>query len=530
MCLCAGTRQARADECAMLESRASLAALTGARIATLEVVPEGPHLPGLSRLAAALHPTSTAATVRRQLLFAPGDTVDTLLVGETMRRLRRQRLFSDAVLLAQRCQPSGDIGLVLRTRDTWTLRPTARLRSSSSLSVGVEERNLFGTGRTIALTSEMSKWGAGAGLSLVDPWLFGRDVEGSMRLAKLGGAHVLRLGLRNHEYSVFDRWRAEGSVSRVSFADTGAAERSLHSLRIAMLVGRRIDASATSITMLMTGVEFDSAASISPSRTMASNAAPSTPHVRSFIGADVGLMHRTARYDTASWVVPGRGFLDVPLGWEADGVLGAGYQRDVRSPALKLDAWMGRVWIPSRGRILMADGWASGYLGRGVDANHIARLSAAWYEEGWRGMWGARLTAERLEELDPDLRALSLMPLTDYTSPAVRPYSVRGGTSIAGSVDRAVHLFRAGAASVVDAGAFVAGSYRWQVNDVPGGQLRAGVAGARFRLLAANGAVSSVRVDVGYPLLLSEVLRRKPFVVLTVGSLFDVSRQRDGRR
>jgi hypothetical protein len=107
---------------------------------------------------------------------------------------------------------------------------------------------------------------------------------------------------------------------------------------------------------------------------------------------------------------------------------------------------------------------------------------------------------------------------------------VRGGESVSGSLERAFHVFQAGAASVVDAGAFVAGSYRWQVAGVSDGALRAGVAGARFRLLSANGAVSSVRVDVGYPVVLSDALPRKPFAVLTIGTLFDVSRQRDGRR
>jgi hypothetical protein len=178
----------------------------------------------------------------------------------------------------------------------------------------------------------------------------------------------------------------------------------------------------------------------------------------------------------------------------------------------------------------MVDGWTSGYVGRNVDANHIARLSAGWYQEARRGMWGARLTAERLFEVDPDLRALSLMPLTDYTAPSVRPYAVRGGRTLAASLERSVHLFRAGAASVVDAGPFVAASYRTGVDGVADGTLRAGVAGTRFRLLSANGAVSSVRVDVGYPVALSDALPRRAFAVLTIGTLFDVSRQRDGRR
>jgi hypothetical protein len=231
-----------------------------------------------------------------------------------------------------------------------------------------------------------------------------------------------------------------------------------------------------------------------------------------------------------TWVVPGRGFLDVPLGWEAEAVLSAGYERVVRTPALRGDAWLGRVWIPRRGRLLTVDGWASGYLGRDVAANHIARLSAAWYEEGWRGMWGARIIAERLLDLDPDMRGLSMMPLTDYTAPAVRPYAVHGGQTVAASVERSVHLFRAGTNSVLDAGPFAAGSFRRDVRDVRGGELRAGVIGTRFRLLSANGAVNSVRIDFGYPVIRSSVLPARGFVVMTISSLFDIIRQRDGRR
>ena len=520
---------ARADDCAVLESRASLAALSGVRITSLVIEREGPELPGLSQRAASLHPVSSESSVRRQLLFAPGDTVDTLLVGETMRRLRRTRLYSDAVLLAQTCTEAGGVALVLRTRDAWTLRPTARLRSSNSLVLGIEEKNLFGQGRAVALTSEISRWGTGAGVTLVDPWLLGRDIEGSVRVARLGGGRTLRLGLRNHEYSVFDRWRAEGSVARVAFVDTGAADRALHALRVGALVGRRMGGGATAVTTLLAGAEFDSALAVLAPK----GAAPGTPAVtraRGFVGADVGVLHRTARYDTASWVVPGRGFLDVPLGWETDVVLGAGYERVVRTPAMKLDAWLGRVWVPSRGRILMLDGWASGYAGNDVAPNHIARLSAGWYEAAPRGFWGARVTTERLVDVDPDLSALSLAQVADFASPALRPFAVPGGASVSASLERAVHLFAVTSASVLDAGAFVAGSRRWQVRDVPGGSLHAGVVGARLRVLSANGAVSSVRIDVGYPIVRSEALPQRMFTMLTIGTLFDVSRQRDGRR
>ena len=517
----------RAEECALVESRAALGTLTGIRITSLEVRSDGPDLPGPASALNPLHAVSRESVIRRQLLFAAGDTVDTLRVGETMRRLRAQRLFSDVVILATRCDAVDGVGLVVRTRDTWTLRPTARLRSSSQLSIGVEDRNFLGTGRTVAVTREMSLRGNGAAVTLVDPFVLGSDVAANVRVANLAGARSLRLGMRRHEYSVFDTWRAEGNLSRLSYRDTVAAEKGLHTVSAMALVGHRIGRAGTTVNSLLLGAEFDSAASISPSRR---GVAAGTPHVRSFIGLDVGLQRRTAQFDSASWIVPRRGFLDVPIGWEGEGIVAGGHERDANSTAMKVDAWMGRVWLPRRGRILMVDGWGSSYFGRGVDRNQIVRLSLSGYAEAPAGMWGLRLTAEQLVELDPDRRGLSLMPQADYTAPVLRRYAARGGRALAGSIDRDVHLFHVGAASVMNIGGFVAGSYRWHVQDVDGGELGAGVVGARLRLLSANGTVSSIRVDVGYPVVRSPMLSSAPFLTVTYGTLFDASRQRDGRR
>ncbi|CAN5900778.1 hypothetical protein BH11GEM1_BH11GEM1_19190 [soil metagenome] len=528
MSACVFAFPARAEDCAVIESRSSLAALAGARITTLEVVSDGPSLIGPARMFGALHTVSRESVIRRQLLFAAGDTVDTLLVGETMRRLRAQRLYSDAVILATRCDGTGGVGLSIHTRDTWTLRPTARLRSASQLSLGVEERNFLGTGRSIALTREMTLRGNGAAVALTDPFILGSNVAGNIRVANLAGAHTLRLGIRRHEYSVFDRWSAEANLARLSYRDTVVADKSLHTVSAMTMVGRRVGSGETDVVMALAGVEFDSAASISVSRR--AHVRPGMPHVRSFLGVDVGLQRRTAQFDSASWIVPGRGFLDVPVGWEGEGVVALGDERAAGAATLKYDAWLGHVWIPRRGQILMVDGWASAYLGRGVDRNQISRASLSYYSEAARGMWGLRVTAEQLSELDPDRRGLSLMPLADFTAPVLGHLVTRGGQSIAASIDRDVRVVRVGAASVLNVGGFLASSYRWRVNDVPGHDLKAGVVGARLRILSANGTVSSIRVDVGYPVIRSANLSNKPFLVLTYGTLFDASRQRDGRR
>ena len=528
MSACVFAIPARADDCAVVESRSSLAVLSGARITSVEIVSESPSLPGAARLLNALHPVSQEGVIRRQLLFAPGDTVDTMMVGETMRRLRAQRLFSDAVILARRCDASGGVGLLVRTRDTWTLRPTARLRTGNQLSVGVEDRNFLGSGRTVALTREMSLRGNGAAATFNDPFFLGTSTVASLRLANLAGAHAFRLGLRQHEYSVFDRWHVEGSVARLSYGDTVVTEKALHTINAMTMVGRQVSASENSVTNALAGVEFDSAASISATahRTIAAG----MPHVRSYLGLDVGLQRRTAQFDSASWIVPGRGFLDVPMGWEGEAVVSAGEERDLGVAAFKYDLWTGRVWMPGRGRILMVDGWASAYLGREVDRNQITRVSMMYRSEAWRGMWGMRVTAEQLAELDPDRRGLSLMPLADYTSPLLGALATRGGRSVAGSLDRDIRVMRVGAASVLNFGGFFASSYRWDVDDPAINQLAAGVLGTRLRILSANGTIGSIRLDVGFPVFRSASLPSKPYFVISYGTLFDASRQRDGRR
>ncbi len=512
----------------MTESRSNLAPLSGSRISAVEIIADGPRLPGPAAPLSVLHIPSQQRLIRRQLLFAAGDTVDTLLVGETMRRLRGQRLFADAVILAQRCDPAGGVTLVVHTRDTWTMRPTARMRSASQVSVGIEDKNILGTGRTVSLTHEITLHRTGNAFAYADPFVLGTDLAANVRVSNLGGAHTLRLGLRNHEYSVFDRWRVEGNLARLSYGDTVVADRALHSLMSMAFVGRRVGMSDRAITMFLVGADFDSASSIRFASRKSITA--DAPHVRSYIGGDIGILHRTAAFDTVSWVVPGRGFLDVPMGWEGEAIVGAGRSRDVGRAAGRYDAWLGRAWIPRRGTLLITDAWSSSYLGAAIDHNQIARVSLNAFAEGWRGFWGARVMVEQLTQLDPDRRGLSLMPQADYTTPIVRYYAARGERTIAGAIERDVRVARVGAASVVNVGAFGAGSYRSRVDDVTGRDLRAAVLGARLRVLSANGSVSSIRADFGVPVIGDPLLDPKPYFTLTFGTLFDVSRQRDGRR
>jgi hypothetical protein len=248
------------------------------------------------------------------------------------------------------------------------------------------------------------------------------------------------------------------------------------------------------------------------------------------MGVDLGLLHRAADFDTVSWFVPNRGFLDTPLGFEEDVLVAPGTDRGQHAFAARYDAWAGRVWIPARGHIITTDAWTSGYLGH-VRNNHIDRLAISEYHEGRRGFWGGRLMFEQLLEVDPDLRGVALASIaTDPTFSAV-PALFRGANRAAFlSFERAVHVAPFGRASMIDAGAFGAASLRWDAPNTTTQSFGIASVGLRLRVISTNGLVNSTRIDLSYPALTNSRIRRRPLLSISLGPLFDVARQRDGRR
>src|SRR5919201_5364364 len=116
----AGLAPRAAAQCDSVVSRTALAAFSGApirslRIVTLAMTP----MPGPVHLFDNLHVRTRASTIRRQLLFAAGDTVDTLRVAESLRRLRRLRYLADAAVEARRCGADGGVDVTVTTRDVW---------------------------------------------------------------------------------------------------------------------------------------------------------------------------------------------------------------------------------------------------------------------------------------------------------------------------------------------------------------------------------------------------------------------------
>lgn len=516
-----------AQGCATTTSRTSLGEMSGRRVRALAVVTEGPTtLPSPADFLRSLRARTLSSTVWRQLLLAPGDTVDSLRVAESLRRLRREGIFSDVSIAALRCGDADSIDVTVTTRDAWTLQPIIRSTPPDAVAIGLEDRDLLGTGRTIAVTEQRSRTRAGASFSGTDPWLFGTNTVAALRVSRLGEVHTFRASLRNHENSIYDPWRAEGWVGRQSFSPAIGGERAIQSGFASFLVGHVTYASPTFVRKTLLGAELDSAA-VQFSR------APFLPGFRSrrFFGAGVDVLQQAAHFDTVGWFVPNRGFVDVPVGLEGDGYLSLGHDYAQKAHAAHYDFWIGRVFLPTRARLVAADFWASGYTGEGIRTNHIDRLALSTYGATPGGFWGVKLVVEQLLQLDPDLRTLSLLNQAVDPSFAAVPDVFRlADRGIASSVERAFQIRPVARASVIDGGPFAAASVRWDAHDPRVNTLALAVVGLRLRLISANGAVGSTRLDVGYPIIVSGRRHRGPTVSISLGPLFDMARARDGRR
>jgi hypothetical protein len=133
------------------------------------------------------HMQSRERTIRRELLFAPGDRYQGERVQETQRNLQLLPQFGVVVLVALRgCEP-GQVRVVVIVRDVWSLRLNydleANNKSLNYLQLNLSEDNLLGTrtraGGLFSLQPDRYSFG-GLGLhprvlgSKVDTYLLGR--------------------------------------------------------------------------------------------------------------------------------------------------------------------------------------------------------------------------------------------------------------------------------------------------------------------------------------------------------------------
>lgn len=517
-----------AQTCTIRQTRVAPDSVSGAYIRHVSVETDAPiPLPSAGAWLTSLRRRTETAVVARQLLFAPGDRLDSARVAETLRRLRDQRLYADIVLTVTRCANGDTVDLALATRDAWTLRPIARVVPPATVSLGVEDRNLLGTARTVLVSNDQTANGHGGTAQVSDPWLFGADLIGSARYSDVAGNHLARASVRTHERSTYDRWRVDAAVARQHFSDSAATERPIRADYEVGHAGLLIDSTRFSATTAYVGGEHDDGQfiSIRPG----DNGLPAA-HQRDFVGADFGVQLRTTRFETASWFTEGRGLLDVPTGLQADLLASVGADRTEHEAAVRYDGWVGKMWTPTFGQLYTVDAWANGYIGY-VRPNHVDRFSANAFVDAPRGFWSGRIMLEQMIQLDPDLRMLSLARAGADPSYAAVPSEMRAANrALVANLERSFHLRPVGRASMLDAALFTAGSLRWDSPESTGERFDVGVVGARLRLFSANGTFSSIRADVAYPVTANASVVHRPLLSIGLTSLIDAPHLRDDRR
>ena len=521
------SREAFSQRCSSDSFSVAPKHFSGARINQLTIstsMPNGwlAHAPLLGRL----HTRTRAGRVKSELLFAAGDSVDTLSIAASMRHLRSTRLFEHTELLVTSCPGQPGVDLKVATRDAWTLSPVVKAHGGST-DIGFTERNAFGTGTSarVVLRSDRGSLGLGVSARAVDKPFSGMATDiGNVRYGAGQSWHVL-IGTRDPSYV-----KKSLVYLRTSFSEREPAAQPQDRFRrsdVSLLLGRKFAGGpAGSASYFLLGAEAERA-NLQAASGLDVFETPSLR--RSYAGVNAGLARVAARYDTVSWLLSGGGIVDVPSGLEGEAIGGLGRDRSTSRRAEHLDLWTGRAFVSrSHNAFLLADVWASGFAGDESLRASTLRTSWTLFKQARRGYWTGRFSGERLVNPDPDLRALAS---TDLLAPALPKGSKLAEGALAFSVERLVHLMPVTRSLMLDGAAFGGTSYRWDAAVATGSNsFGAMVVGAGFRLSPSKTPRNSVRLDFGVPITRSGSISHRPYVSLTIQAwpLFD--RQRDGRK
>ncbi len=172
----------------------------------------------LFRWANRVHVMTREGTVRRQLLFAPGERIPPRRLEESARLLREQGYFYDAeVRPASLCGEVMDVEVV--TRDSWSLTPSAafdRSGGENAWRFGLRDANLLGRGKLLAFVTGSDTERDSDRLVYEDRNVLGGRVRGRAELADSddGRTRSLDLGLPFFSLDSLRAWRLYAARER----------------------------------------------------------------------------------------------------------------------------------------------------------------------------------------------------------------------------------------------------------------------------------------------------------------------------
>ena len=170
----------------------------------------------LFQFANTLHIKTRPDVVERALLFKTGDLLSVRVIDETERLLRDNRYIYD-VQFRPVAYSDGVVDLEVATRDTWTLGPGASIGRSggtNSSGVSLSERNLLGTGISLAFARSTSVDRSSNALQFSNPRAFGTWTSISYNHSLNSDGRFDDLSIVRPFYALDARWAAGLAVSK----------------------------------------------------------------------------------------------------------------------------------------------------------------------------------------------------------------------------------------------------------------------------------------------------------------------------
>ena len=121
---------------------------------------------GIFRFMNSIHIVTREHVIRNELLFEVGQPLDSTLIAETERNLRKKNIFREVTFDTIRVD--GRLAVEVDTRDGWSLKPKFSLGAASDGTItgqiGINDINLFGTGNQafVAYEKQVDRQGINA--------------------------------------------------------------------------------------------------------------------------------------------------------------------------------------------------------------------------------------------------------------------------------------------------------------------------------------------------------------------------------
>ena len=168
------------------------------------------------RWANKMHVRTRDSVVDSALLFRVGDRYDARVLDESARALRGRGYLADVKIDPESYDPvANTVALGVRVRDSWTLAPELKFShrgGQSEWAIGLDDRNLFGTGKQVQIIEKSLFDRDETLLSYGDSNLLGSRVRLNAVYADASDGHHHALGVERPFYSLDTRWMLGGTV------------------------------------------------------------------------------------------------------------------------------------------------------------------------------------------------------------------------------------------------------------------------------------------------------------------------------